>query len=1282
MKRFKIKNKKFYLVPFLIILLNISCGPIHEWPTTPGKPSLGKGTKIRFINTSYQLPPFDIYLDNNKIFTYLTFKLATAYFDISPGLHEIKIVRNSDSELLIKDTIRLDSNRFYNVQISGTFTKPGIKTFDRLNFNVTGDYSLVRFVNSSQDIGKVDVAIFNQVDNFLITELDYNSISGFIKIKSGNAKINLFKTGTENLIFTSSANLESGKIYSIFLTGNIGASDSTTLNAYFLDETKESAQTLFNFEQGITKIRFINGITISTSIQLTIDGVPYRTSLPFNQATSFQTFKAGARNIKVSLSSGQGYIDTTVVFDELKSYTVYLSNVANSLSVIKIENENKNVTGNRSILRFVNATQDLQNLLISINSLLGLSQIEIQNFGLSSNYFEAASGQNVITISSSGKPNLMSISAFLEGGRIYTAFVSGSYIGSNQNSLMISFVKDNDTLGQNLFTFEKTKSQVRLINASPEFNGLDLIVDSTQLISNLAYKFTSKYQQVYTGFRNVNVKITNSSNSIFQSTMNIEFNKKYLLIGVGRLTNSEVLVLESPQRTVPLGKSSIRFINGIYDLPAIDIKIINSSGAISQNQNIFKNVTNYIDVDGGKNQIIITQSGTQNILVTAEAELEVGIQYSIILCGISSAVDDKKYSISFLKESEDAYQKLNEFSPIKTKLRFVNGLYDNPTVDFYIDENKLASNITFRLTTEVLNVPSGNSKNFKVTRSGSLAQIYSKVQNLSYTKEYSFIVCGETNYPDGFLIENPIKTAPSGKSSIRFVHAVTGLGNMSISIVNSSGTQTISNVLYKTASTYLDLVSGNNKITITISSTGGNIVLTSDAYLEEDKVYTVYVLGNPNGSNEQALDINFLVESNPGAQQLFKFAPIKSKLRFVNGSTDNPILELSVDNEFIATNVTYKLATAVLNVNSGVNKRVKIFEFGSTTPLVNQDFTFNHTKSYSLLVTNKKSNLEYILFENPQKIVPTGKVSVRVVHGAYDLSQVDITFNNYLSKTKITGLNYKSTSNYIDLPAGFNEIIVTKTSSPSQLILAIDATMDEGKLYTIYLLGNSSGNLGEEYSLNFLDETNLNGQFLFTYTSSQISRIRVINASPNSAGLDVILDQSKFAQNISFGNSSGYLFTRSGLREVKVTPGGSSVPILLSFNFQFETNKLYSFLLMDSVSNLTPILVEDMNFTMEEGKAYVRFINASPNSPPFDIKIGNPSGTIKHSYFTYSQITSYEPYDPQILSFIFTRTNSNEELISLRGFSLISGKVYTIVVMGFYQGQTGQQLQIKWFQDN
>lgn len=1278
----KISPLLVHIVFGLIMSFFNSCGPIHEWPTEPGKVSLGKGTKVRFVLTSPQLPPLDVYIDNQKVFSNLTFRLVTYYFDMSPGFREIKLTKASENEILFKDTLRLDSNRLNVVEILGTQTNLEVNVISRKDLSVAANNSFIRIVNSSKDLGKIDVSIYNASDNYLLTDLNYKSTSEFFRLSSGVSRINVFKSGTNQLIFTSPANLEAGKIYTIFIAGNPTSSDSSGLNAYFLDETKYDTHLLFSFEQGIARVRFINGITLTQSVQLLVDGVPLRTSLPFNQATSYQNLKAGARNIKVILPGGAGIIDTTIILQELKTYTVYLNNSSNNLNVLSIENENKNPPGNRALLRFVNSTHDLSSVVVNITSLLGQSVFELTSFRAISNYIETAPGQNIITINSSGRPNLLSLSANLEGGRVYTVFITGSIYGTERNSLMMSFTKDNDTLGHNLFTFEQVKSSIRLVNASPEIEAVDLLVDSSIVVSNLNYKYASKFIQANTGFRNLLVRLTATTTKIFESTVNIEFNKKYILFAVGRIPNADALLVETFTRAIPFGKSSVRFLNAVYDLPSVDIKIINASGTTNINQSQFKNITNYSDVDGGKNLIVVTQSGTQNVLVTAEANLDVQAQYLVVIYGLSSGSGEKKYSIGFLKENEDLYQKLPEFSAIKTKLRFLNGLYDNPKVDFYVDGTKLLADYQYRLASELISVPSGSGRNLSVTRTGTLAQIYSRISNIDYTKEYSFIVCGETNFPDGFLIENPPKSAPSGRASIRFVHGGSGLGNMAVNIVNSSGTVNIPNIQYKTASTYYDVVSGNNKITATISSTSGNIILTSDANLEEGKVYTVYILGNFVGSGEQALDIYFLIESNPGAQQLFRFAPIRSKLRFINGSTDNPILQLSVDNEFVATNVTYKNATAVLNVNSGVNRRIRVFEFGSTTPLINQDFTLSHTKSYSLLVMNKKTNLEYLFFENQERTVPAGKASVRIVHGAFDLAQVDVTFNNYTSRTRITGLGYKSVSNYLDLPSGFNEIIVTRTTSPNQLVLSIDATLEEGKIYTIYLLGNSSGNFGEEYSLNFLDETNTGGQFLFTYTPALITRLRVINASPNSSGFDVSLDQSKIVENVLFGNSSGYIFTRSGLRTVRVFPANSTSPVLLNFNFQFETNKLYSLLLMDSVSNLTPILIEDMNFTLNENKAYVRFINASSNSPPFDIKIGNPSGAIKHSYFTYQQITSYEPYDPQILSFVFTRTNSTEELVSLRGFSLVAGKAYTIVVLGFYQGITGQHLQVKWFQDN
>ncbi len=1264
-----------------ILLLILSCGPIHEWPTTPGKISLGSGARIRFLNIALEISPVDIFIGNQKVQSYSTFSLATALLNIRPGSHEISIKLTGTSEILLKDTIKIDSGQIYTYYFENDKNRLVGKLTEIKQELISGK-AKVRFANISDDLGTIDLNIFNSNDNYLITEFQSKSFSSFISLIPGTSKINVFWSGTQNLTFTTQANLDAGKIYTCYLIGQISGTDSTALNAYFIDELKEGAQKLFTFELGNTYLRFINGVTFSTSIQIFVDEKQIRASLPFNQATQFFSYRAGVRKVRVNAGSISAFIDSSFYFEEQKYHTVYLSNSNNKSNVFIIPNERKSVPGNRALVRFINASHDLENVLINFVTLTGPTTLEIQNLGGYTNYFEVLTGQNVIKVSSSGKPNLLNIAASFEGGRVYSAFISGSYMGNERDALLLSFVKDNDSLGQQLFNFPPVRTAIRLINGTPEFTGLDLILENNKVVSNLSFNYASKYSNLNTGFRNVKVMPTGSSVPIYESTINLEHNKKYILFAIGRAQNPDVLMLEHTVRNVPFGKVSLRFANGIFDQNNVDLKIINSSGTTTINQILYKSVTGFLDLPSGKNQFVLLQSGTSNVLTTCEAILDVGVTYTCFLTGISSGTSSTMYSLGFLKEIDDTYHKLNQFNPIKTNVRFINGISDNPRVDFYVENDRVASNISYKLATALTKVNSGSNLSLRVTRLESITQIYSRVVNINYDKEYTFIVCGQLNFPDGFLIENPTKLAPSGRSSIRVIHALPGLGNLSLSVTNSSGTFSIPNIPFRSASNYLDLISGNNKITITIASVGGNIVLTSDSYLEEGKVYSLYVLGNPAASGEQQVNIFFLNETNPGAQELFKFNPIRTNLRFVNGSTDNPLLELNVDENIVASNVTYKLATSILQVNSGVNRRIKVFEFGSSTPLITTDLSLNHAKAYTFLVTNKKNQLEYIFFENPTKQALSGRSSIRFVHGAFDLETVDIVINNYTSITRLTNITYKNVTSYYDVPSGFNEIIVTRSGSASSLIIAIDATLEEGKVYTVYLLGNNSGNFGEEYSLNFLDETNPAGQYLFSYTRSNIASLRVINASPNSTGLDVTLDQTKIAQNVWFGNSSGYLFTRSGIREVKVTRGGTSSPILLSFNFNFETNNFYTLVLTDSISKLTPLLVEDLKYNQIAGKAFVRFINASPNSIPLDIKIGNPAGTIKHSYFTYQQITSYEPYDPAIISFVFTRTNTNEELISLRGLSLLTNKAYTIVVMGFFNGPPGQNLQVKWFLDN
>lgn len=1259
-----------------------SCGPVYELPTTPTTPSLGTGTKIRFLNASVGSPGLDLLINNKKVLSNYTYKLVSYFIDLKPGAHEFKIRETGSTTDILKDTLNVDSGKTYTLQLVGNYIAPELLLISRSNQYPTSGKSLVRFVNAANELLNIDINLKTPTENFLLTEVKFKNSSSYMEVLPNKGSILVYDAGTTNLQFSSEANFELGKVYTIYILGVLGARDSTQINTYFMEDTNPNPQTLFNFAVGAAKVRFVNGDTESTPLQFLVDNSLVGSSIPFRQASAFYSLNSGTRKIKVNMGSISGYLDTVITIEQNKYYTFLISKAGGSLKATLYDNPSRTTSGSRSLLRFIQSSTNLDSLNVKLTAVAGATTIPNLVFDHVTDFIEVATGQNIITLSKSSIPNILTSSAFFEGGKIYTAFIFGSSSGAGNNALSINFLKDSDTTGQSLFTFAQVQTNLRLINGSHNSPSMSLHVDDVSTVTSLTYKNATKLLSVNTGVRKVTIRAFGYPIPIHQKDYNFEADQSYLMFIANKFESVEVIPLNTLQKIVPFGKSSVRFINGIYDIAGVDVSITSTSGTTSLNNVQFKDVSNYLDLSAGKNEIIVKAAATQNILFTSEANLEVGAVYTACLLGKADGSTNEKYFLGFLKDQSTSSQLLTEFPPLRTNLRFVNGMTDNPSVDLLVDGSKVASSINYKLAAANSKINSGVNRSFKLMSAGTTSQLISKEYSIDHTKNYSLLVTNQSSNPDPILFENPSKTVPVGRSSLRIVHGAWGQGNANVSISNSGGKINITNVAYRSVTNYFDLNSGSNEIVFTIASTSGNIILTSDAFLESDKLYTIYLLGNTSGLSGQQLSINFLVESNNSSQTLFAFDAVKSQLRFINGSTDNPLLELSVDDNFVASNINYKLATGAMKVNSGSGKKIKIFEFGSSAPLLTQELTLSHNKTYTLLVTNKLTNLETIFFENPAKTAPTGRTSVRVVHGAYDHGAIDIHFTNSSGKYQITNVPYKWTSNYIDLNAGFNEIVVTTAGSSSNLVIAADATLEENKVYTIYFLGNNSGSSGEEYSLNFLNETDPNGQFLFNFAASALSRFRTINASPNSPGLDVAFNKSKTIQNLLFSVSSGYIFLRSGIRDLEVFAGGTISPVLLSFQYLFEQSKLYTFIPMDSVTKLNPILIEDLNYTPVSGKSYVRFINASPNVPPLDIKLGNPSGIVKHGYFSYQSITDYEPYDPAVMSFIFTEANTTNEILSLRGFSLVPNKAYTIIVMGFQNGSIGQNLQVKWYSDN
>lgn len=180
------------------------------------------------------------------------------------------------------------------------------------------------------------------------------------------------------------------------------------------------------------------------------------------------------------------------------------------------------------------------------------------------------------------------------------------------------------------------------------------------------------------------------------------------------------------------------------------------------------------------------------------------------------------------------------------------------------------------------------------------------------------------------------------------------------------------------------------------------------------------------------------------------------------------------------------------------------------------------------------------------------------------------------------------------------------------------------------------------------------------------SYVRVLNASPNSPPIDIYLDNKLIVQNLAYKEFSNYLLFPAGDHNIKVYPSGQNVnpiidsPINLPPGFAFNIATIGSF--PNIILYAVPEPTEPQNF----GRACIRLINLSPNSPPIDIRVQD--GT---KIFSSVKYEDYEPYaciPPGTYTFRVIPTATNNVLFTIPNVQLMPNKYYAIYVVGLAGG--------------
>jgi hypothetical protein len=210
----------FSVLVFTVVgvsLLISGCSKDDENPVNP--PS---GTaRVMVIHASPDAPGVDLYVDNARVDSNLTFLGNTGYVDIAAGIRMVKVTVTGTTTPVIEGPVPVTAGTVYSVFAADSAASIfPLLLVDTLTAPAAGK-AHVRFVHLSPNAPAVDVTLEN--GTVVFGNRAFGEYTGFTPLDAGSYVLQVREAGTTNIVLTlPSITLEAGKIYTVYAKGFAG----------------------------------------------------------------------------------------------------------------------------------------------------------------------------------------------------------------------------------------------------------------------------------------------------------------------------------------------------------------------------------------------------------------------------------------------------------------------------------------------------------------------------------------------------------------------------------------------------------------------------------------------------------------------------------------------------------------------------------------------------------------------------------------------------------------------------------------------------------------------------------------------------------------------------------------------------------------------------------------------------------------------------------------------------------------------------------------------------
>jgi hypothetical protein len=176
--------------------------------------------------------------------------------------------------------------------------------------------------------------------------------------------------------------------------------------------------------------------------------------------------------------------------------------------------------------------------------------------------------------------------------------------------------------------------------------------------------------------------------------------------------------------------------------------------------------------------------------------------------------------------------------------------------------------------------------------------------------------------------------------------------------------------------------------------------------------------------------------------------------------------------------------------------------------------------------------------------------------------------------------------------------------------------------------------------------------------------VSIYNASPNSPGLSIIVDQKTINNNtFDYAEHTGYLRFYTGARNIGFGPYGAS-SVDADTTVTFESDKAYSVFVVNTYQDADVLVLSDDTAEPAAGKAKIRFLNLSPDAPEVNL-YAEGNETALFSGQSFKEASDFIEVDAKELDFQVKLASGGDAILNVPNARLQDGWIYTILVRGY-----------------